>query len=81
MTLWNPGKRKLTFTHVVVGDIAAPAKSQEAANALIEYWQPVYDEKEIYTLEAEIGEAAGGYTLSGHLEDEGLHKLLELHGF
>ena len=28
--------------------------------------------KEIYTLEAEIGEAAGGYTLNGHLEEEGI---------
>ena len=39
------------------------------------------DEKEIYKLEAEIGEADDGYTLSGHFEEEGINKLLELHGF
>ena len=41
----------------------------------------VKEDKEIYKLEAEIGEAADGYTLSGHIEEEGAFKQLELTGF
>ena len=40
-----------------------------------------YKNKIYYTLEAEIGEASGGYTLNGHFFEEGVPKMLELTGF
>ena len=70
-TLDEPLELRVPYRHAVVQFIDGGRK----------IGGKVKGKKEIYTLEAEIGEAADGYTLSGLFVEEGAPKFLELTGF